>query len=299
MVSPKEIGEKPKSFLTLAHHLNSLEIAVPEIYASDLENDLILLEDFGTQSFSVTLKENPACEKRLYLLAIDVIIALQKHPHSLDHPLDFFSSHTLADEALAYIDWFCSALFSKNYTMIREDFYLLWMQILESLEETAPVIILRDFHVDNLLLRSGKTGIAECGVIDFQDAVSGHPAYDVMSLLEDARRPVSPDCRKACLEYYYKEMGLTSLEKFHFAKTFSYLAAQRHIKVLGIFIRLWQRDGKKNYLVHLPHLLSMLKPHLEQPALRPLRDFLKKHEILPSLEETAAFSRRVLHFHKI
>ncbi|MNG01611.1 Phosphotransferase enzyme family protein [compost metagenome] len=135
--------------------------------------------------------------------------------------------------------------------------------------------MLRDFHVDNLMLLDDRDGVAACGLLDFQDALHGAAAYDLMSLLEDARRDVPPALQDALLQRYLAHRP--ELDADAFMADYVALAAQRHAKVLGIFVRLARRDGKLGYLDHLPRVERLFREALERPALHPLRDFLDRH----------------------
>ena len=148
--------------------------------------------------------------------------------------------------------------------------------------------MLRDFHVDNLMGLPGRPGIAACGLLDFQDAVAGPAAYDLMSLLEDARRDLEPGLVQAMLGRYRDAFPDLDLDSFEAA--YAILAAQRHAKVIGIFTRLSVRDGKPGYLVHIPRVWRLLEAALEHPALAPVRNWFDRHGSvrgIPPAGETA------------
>jgi len=132
---------------------------------------------------------------------------------------------------------------------------------------------LRDYHKDNLLWLPDRPGVGACGLLDFQDAQRGHPSYDLVSLVEDARRDVSPDVQRACLECY---IGATGLDAQDFHTGFALMAAQRHARIIGLFVRLLKRDGKPEYLPHLPRVWRMFERHLEHEALAPLRAWVDR-----------------------
>ncbi len=139
---------------------------------------------------------------------------------------------------------------------------------------TTPSM-LRDYHVDNLIWLKQRDGIAACGLLDFQDAVSGCAAYDLMSLLEDARRDIAPELKEAMVARYFA--GLADVEREPFMTAFAILAAQRHAKVIGIFTRLSVRDGKPAYLAHLPRVWGLLEGALAHPALAPVKEWFERH----------------------
>jgi hypothetical protein len=129
-------------------------------------------------------------------------------------------------------------------------------------------LVLRDYHADNLMVLPGRR---ELGLLDFQDALAGHPAYDLVSLLQDARRDVSPALEEAMLERYYKAAAVADPERFR--AHYEVLGAQRNTKILGIFTRLWKRDGKPHYVSHQPRIWAYLERNLAHPALAPVREW--------------------------
>ena len=139
--------------------------------------------------------------------------------------------------------------------------------------------MLRDYHVDNLMLLPDRSGVQGCGLLDFQDAVCGPPSYDLVSLLEDARRDVPAELRWRMTDRYLA--AFPALDRAAFLKSAAILAAQRNCKILGIFTRLWKRDGKPHYLFHIPRLWRLLEQDLRHPALAPLARWLDHH--LPPL----------------
>jgi aminoglycoside/choline kinase family phosphotransferase len=135
--------------------------------------------------------------------------------------------------------------------------------------------VLRDYHVDNLMLLPDRSAIKSCGLLDFQDAVRGPASYDLVSLLEDARRDVPPALRGMMTERYLGQFP--DLDHAHFRRSASILAAQRNSKIIGIFTRLWRRDGKPGYLGHIPRVWRLLEDDLREPALRPVADWLDRY----------------------
>jgi len=136
-------------------------------------------------------------------------------------------------------------------------------------------LVLRDYHVDNLMRLAGKSGLAECGLLDFQDAVFGPVTYDLVSLLEDARREIAPALIAAMYQRYLA--AFPALDRNAVAASYCVLGAQRHCKVIGIFTRLDRRDGKPRYLAHIPHLWRLVDGDLKHPPLAPLKDWLERH----------------------
>jgi len=138
-----------------------------------------------------------------------------------------------------------------------------------------PTLVLRDYHVDNLMLLPGRPGITGCWLLDFQDAVVGQPSYDLVSLLEDARRDIPGPLREAMTERYLA--AFPALDRQAFLQSAAILSAQRNCKILGIFTRLWRRDGKRQYLAHIPRVWRLLEADLRHPALGPIARWLDRH----------------------
>ena len=149
-----------------------------------------------------------------------------------------------------------------------ESYRAAWRACLAALPPSAGALLLRDYHKDNLLWLPERPGVRACGLLDFQDAQRGHPSYDLVSLIEDARRDVAPAVQAACLERY---LAATGLDAKDFRTGFALMAAQRHARIIGLFVRLLRRDGKPEYLPHLPRVWRMFERALQHPALEPLR----------------------------
>ena len=158
---------------------------------------------------------------------------------------------------------------------VREAYVQAWNEALAETLAQPATLVLRDFHVDNLMQLPERRGIQACGLLDFQDAVAGPAAYDLMSLLEDARRDVAPGVRDEMLARY--RAGIAGNDADAFARSFAVLAVQRHAKVIGIFTRLDRRDGKPAYLVHIPRVWRLLDAALNEPALAPVARWFERH----------------------
>ncbi len=157
----------------------------------------------------------------------------------------------------------------------RAEYLEIWRRLLDHAHQTPPVLVLRDYHVDNLMLLEDRDGLAACGLLDFQDAVAGPRAYDLVSLLEDARRDIPPALVSDMKARYLA--AFPGLDREIFEASYAVLGAQRHAKVIGIFTRLCRRDGKPDYLQHIPRLWRLLENGLEHPALGPMRDWFDRH----------------------
>ena len=271
--------ENVRPFVTLAGHLRALGFAAPEVLAEDAELGALILEDLGDATFTRVLAENAGEERALYELATDVLIALHRvaPARAVPRGLDPYDHKRLLDEAMLLFDWYFPAVMGRRGSVIAQrEFVMAWLgTAFMGLSELTPTLVLRDFHVDNLMVRGTGKGILRCGLIDFQDALEGPRAYDLMSLLEDARRDVAPELAGAMTERYLA--AFPDLDRARFMSDFAILAAQRHAKVIGIFTRLLARDGKPDYLIHIPRVWRLLERRLDHPALAGVREWLARH----------------------
>lgn len=256
--------EDPRPFVAVAEYLSSVGLSAPPILASDLEKGLLLLGDFGNGRLREFLDDDPASERELYSLATDVLVHLHQHapmaglpPHGLDVWLE---------ELNLFIDWYCPAV---GIETDRDRFLAAWREVLEPVanDGLGPVTVLRDYHAENVMLIDGGSGVSRFGLLDFQDARAGHPAYDLASVLEDARRDVSPDVERAMIDRYITATGNAEA----FERAYWALAAQRNTRILGVFTRLWKRDNKPGYRRFQPRMWGLLERDLAQPQLAPVR----------------------------
>jgi aminoglycoside/choline kinase family phosphotransferase len=210
----------------------------------------------------------------LYELAVDVLIDLHKRPaaESIPTSLPSYGNGRLLDEAFLAPQWTYRAFTGAPASeAVRRAYGDIWLQLFPLIHSGPKTLVLRDYHVDNLLWLEGRLGIKACGLLDFQDAVAGHPAYDLMSLLEDARRDLGPGVKAKMMERYLS--AFLDIDRDSFTSVFAILATQRHAKVIGIFTRLCQRDGKPDYLVHIPRVWALLEAALENPVLSHMKDW--------------------------
>ncbi len=258
-------------FVKIADHMRQLGLHSPEIYARDMKNGLLVLEDFGDDTYTRLL--NRQVEARpLYEMAVDVLSHLHRHTERNNISLGRYDDKLLVDEAMLLPDWYYPALTGKTATESMRDSYRdVWHGLFAKFPKDQETLVLRDYHVDNLMLTRGE-GIGRCGLLDFQDAVIGQFSYDLMSLLEDARRDVPQDLQKHLYNRYMTAMG-GSVDRKGFDYSYRVLAAQRHAKVLGIFVRLFVRDRKDRYLQFIPHVHKLFMNALNDPALKSLKDW--------------------------
>jgi aminoglycoside/choline kinase family phosphotransferase len=271
--------EDIRPYVGVAAMLRGLGLSAPEVYAEDCDNGFLLIEDFGDDTYTRLLARG-ADETALYSLAIDTLIELQRAVAG-DRPpeLPLYDEERLLTEAALLVDWYApSVLGTALPETARQDYLARWREVLPRAALPAPTLVLRDYHVDNLMLLPGRPAVQGCGLLDFQDAVCGPPSYDLVSLLEDARRDVPPALRAAMTERYLA--GFPGLDRETFRRSAAILAAQRNCKIIGIFTRLWRRDGKPGYLAHIPRVWRLIEDELHEPALSPIADWLA-HRLPP------------------
>jgi len=257
-------------YVVVAALLRDLGFSAPEVLAEDRAQGFLLLEDFGDDTYT-RLLERGADEPTLYGLAVDTLIALQRAVFIHGAPtLPAYDTTRLLAEAALLVDWYMP--FAHE---LREEYLALWRAVLPLAMVAPPTLVLRDYHVDNLMLLPGRPGVQGCGLLDFQDAVTGPPSYDLVSLLEDARRDVAAPLRRAMTERYLA--AFPALDRSTFLRSAAILAAQRNCKILGIFTRLWKRDGKPQYLAHIPRVWHLLEEDLGHPALAPIARWFDRH----------------------
>jgi len=256
--------EDVRPFIGVAEWLHSVGLSAPEILARDIDHGLLLLGDFGDWRLREMLDSDPSRERELYQLATDVLVHLHKHP-----PMDGLPVHGLPqwlDELSLFTDWYCPAL---DLAVDVDGYRAAWTQVLEPVasDGLGPVTVLRDYHAENVMLVRGREGVRHFGLLDFQDALVGHPAYDLASVLEDARRDVPPDIERAMIDRYIAATGKAEA----FERAYWVLAAQRNTRILGVFTRLWKRDNKPHYTAFQPRMWGLLERDLARPGLEPVK----------------------------
>ena len=257
--------EDVRPFIAVAEWLAGAGLAVPRVLARSLELGLLLLDDLGDTRMREHLDEAPHAERELYETAVDVLVHLHRQP-----PMAGLPPHGLNEwlsELELFPDWYGPAVGLGELDF--EGWRAAWRALLAPIaaDGLGPVVVLRDYHAENVMLLDGQGGIARFGLLDFQDALAGHPAYDLVSVLEDARRDVDPEIERAMIDRYVERTGAD--ERFETA--YWALAAQRNTRILGVFCRLWRRDGKDRYKAFQPRMWGLLERDLAHPSLGPVR----------------------------
>ncbi len=251
--------EDPKPFIAMAQYLTGAGFRAPQIYGSNLENGLVLIEDFGDQRMREHLDDAPQDEEVIYKQAIDIIVKL-----AATKPADIpsYDEEIYIREVNLLPEWYLPAVNIECDAIIYEN---LWKEALAPIYGAKKVTVLRDYHAENAMLLSD----GDMGIIDFQDALVGHQAYDLVSLLQDARRDVSPELEQKMLAYYGQNIEVDR----DFLDHYAILGAQRNAKIIGIFARLCFRDGKHKYLDYLPRMWRLLERDLQNPALSTIKNW--------------------------
>jgi aminoglycoside/choline kinase family phosphotransferase len=266
--------EKVEPFIAIARHLVALGYSAPRIYEADVANGFVLIEDLGDDTYTRLLAAGHD-ERTLYELATDVLVDLHRRTASEAVPrgLAPYDAAALQREADLLVEWYVPAVTGKpaGDKMLRS-YRECWRALLPLAHGAPGTLVLRDYHVDNLMLLADRRGFAACGLLDFQDALAGPASYDFISLVEDARRDIAPELIAAMRARYLA--GFPALDRDAFEASCAVLAAQRHAKVIGIFTRLCVRDGKPKYLKHIPRVWCLLEKAATHPSLAPIRHWL-------------------------
>ncbi len=250
--------EDAAPFLHVAQYLTGEGLHAPEILAQDAAAGWVLIEDFGDDRMREALEADPSREQAIYAEAIDTLVTLHRKPAG---PFGTYDMAVYRREVDLFVDWYCPLLVLE---IDRPGWDAAWQEVLEPLldRQQPGVTVLRDYHAENIMLPPGGGQ----GLIDFQDALVGHPAYDLVSLLQDARRDVSPALEREMLDRYQAAADPHP----EFSADYARLGAQRNAKIIGIFARLWKRDDKGRYLAYIPRVWEAMERDLAHPALQPV-----------------------------
>jgi tRNA threonylcarbamoyl adenosine modification protein YjeE len=292
------LAEDVTPFVAVGHELRRRGLSAPAIYAFDLGQGFLLIEDLGDKVFSAEIARGTKMEA-LYAPAVDVLLAIVGEPtppllqiegHAA-YRLPPHDADAMLTEALLLTDWFWPALHGRPTPEGARNAYIeLWQPLLSQAVIADNTLILRDYHSPNLMWLPERAGLRQVGILDFQDALRGPAAYDLVSLLQDARLDV-PEALEA--RQFARYCAARSASDPHFSSDqfsvlYATLGAQRNSKILGIFARLAKRDGKRGYLAHIPRVARYLERNLAHPALAPLRDWYTRE--LPPLDRLPSLS---------
>ncbi|MDB4220141.1 phosphotransferase [Pelagibacterales bacterium] len=275
MDADPHLGEDVGSFININHVLREFKLNVPEIFTIDKENGFLLLEDLGENIFSQIL--NSENEEQLYKQAIDVLVEIYKkdlNKFSNFTFLEKYSVEKLQDESQLFIEWYLKKYLKINITDTDiKDFKDIINKIFNNLDTKFEKLVLRDYHVDNLILQKSKLGLKQVGILDFQDAVLGSSSYDLISIIEDVRRPISKDLKNILIKYFIDSTGY---DPNQLEKELAFYSVQRNLKILGIFSRLNLRDNKSKYMGYNDNAWKYIESNLNNPTMSDLKVWLKK-----------------------
>ncbi len=281
-------GQDCRAFAAVSMALGARGFSAPSILGADYQNGLMLIEDLGPAMVSNTIDADITLETQLYTAATDTLAALARCSFDTSLPAGKpmwtvcpYDDLALVGETQLLLDWYAPHFGHAVSAPARAAIDAAWRAVFEMLGALAPVLVLRDFHADNLIWMPERGPIANIGLLDFQDAVFGSPAYDLVSMLQDARRTVSPALQTQLVQRFFERAKLT--DRTAFDNSYAILGAQRSAKIMGIFVRLAKRDGKARYLDFLPRATGYFLQSLAHPALAPVRQAFARH--MPALLE--------------
>ncbi len=267
-------GEDVAPFIRIANYLRAQGLSAPEILHADQASGFLIIEDLGNDLFARLMQNDPALQTGLYSAATDVLATLHRSA-VLDLPR--CDADWLTDMTDLFFDWFLPAQSELDHARFAAAFH----PLAQSVSPTDPVVILRDYHAENLLWLPDRKGTARVGLLDFQDALLGHPAYDLVSVLQDARRDVPAEIEARMITLY---TDATGSEPEAFSRAYAILGTQRNLRILGIFARLCLRDNKAHYVDLIPRVWAYLIRNLDHPALRGISQLIRPY--LPDPTDT-------------
>ena len=262
------------AFINIDNLLINISLNAPKIYSIDKENGFLLLEDLGDNLFSKVL--NASNEESLYKKAIDILVYLHDrniNQFSKNNLVENYSDEKLISESELFIEWYIKSHLSIkiNENQINE-FKEIFSKIITSLQLKYDTLVLRDFHVDNLVLQHSRSGLRQVGLLDFQDAVLGQSSYDLISLIEDVRRPISSELKTSLIKYFIDSTGYNSEQ---LDNEMAFYSVQRNLKILGIFCRLSIRDQKSQYMKFNDNAWQFINNNLKNPLMIDIYKWLK------------------------
>ena len=276
------LAEDVKPFVAIDNGLRAQGLSAPAIHHADIDAGFLITEDFGTEG--VVEGDPPAPIAERYEAATDMLATLHREPlhdtlplaPNVTYTIPPFDTDAMLVEISLMVDWYLPDRSVELSADLRTQFVAMWRELLDS--KLAPATkswVIRDFHSPNIIWLGEREGIKRIGIIDFQDAVLGPPAYDLVSLLQDARIDVPEQLELALLSRYIKARRGTdeTFDAAGFAELYAVMSAQRNTRLLGTFARLNRRDGKPQYLRHQPRIWTYLNRSLAHPALAAFRDW--------------------------
>ncbi|MEO0767649.1 MAG: phosphotransferase [Pseudomonadota bacterium] len=265
MDAPPEKDEDVRPFVHITTLLRAAGLSAPEIYSQDETNGLLLIEDLGDALFARVMEADSKLEEPLYAASVDVLV----HLHQARVPdMPRYDAGIMTDRAALAYDWYQRGVTGSVNSSERDAFAAAFHTCLAPLDSVLPVLIQRDYHAENLIWLPGRKGVRIVGLLDYQDAMLGHPAYDLVSIVQDARRDVPTHMGDAMIARY---TDATHVDKAEFQKAFALLGAQRNLRILGVFARLSMHYGKPHYVDLIPRVWGHIQTNLAHPALASIK----------------------------
>ncbi|MBW8309882.1 MAG: phosphotransferase [Candidatus Paracaedibacteraceae bacterium] len=277
-------SEKPQQFINIATLLTSNGFSAPQIVGHNVAEGFILLEDLQDDTFTNVLKANPQQASSLYTLATDTLLALAQTFHSKPPMIEDYSLQQFMEGAFLFVDWFYPATHAHPLSAeAKSDYEKIWMKVFEKADALPKTLILRDFHVDNLIYIKDRPDTKACGLLDFQDARWGPMVYDFVSLIDDVRVDIDPAVELDCWNRYSQVFSQFQEGTAERAITYM-ISASRLTRILGTFARLAKRDSKTQYLTHIPRIWRLLDKNLNHPELAEIKNWFNQHITVRGLQ---------------
>ena len=274
MDSSKDI-ESLSRFIQVDEHLEKLGLSVPKIFAKSEKQGYLLIEDFGKETFEICLKDKKK-KRDFYALAVKALITLHQIPQEKVVPENFrqYDPKTMLGDLELFVDMFML----NRSEEVKNKFRSLWLSVLEEAQCVPQSMLLRDYHVGNLMYLKDREGIQKCGILDFQDAYFGSITYDLVSLLQDARREIPSALEKEMKEFYLSCFPYLKRESFE--KSYAILAGLRHARVLGAFRKLKKECNKPWYEEkYQEHVRKLFEEALSHPLMKELKEFYQQQNL--------------------
>jgi aminoglycoside/choline kinase family phosphotransferase len=268
--------ENPKLFWQISDYLQSFNLSSPKVFYEDIENGFLLLEDFGNNTFTKVLVQKPELESNLYKNAVSTLKFLQKQIITKPDFIEDYDNQKLLNEVCVFLDFYwCYDKGNLPSAEIIKEYKNIWNKVFSQIQNMPKTLVLRDFHVDNIMYLEQRDHPQKCGLLDFQDALWGPAIIDLVSLLEDARRDVHPDLKQNMWDFYMSDIDKCDHE--YWKNCGDILSASRHAKILGVFTRYFIRNGSNKYLIHLPRLWILLGNCLENHLMVDLKKWFTNY----------------------
>ena len=279
-------GPEPAAFACISNELAIRGFSAPKILAADLDAGLLLLEDFGQNVYAKVIDADPSLESHLYEAAVECLAEIYRSSFPARMSFKYggkdavwrvrdYDETALLTETHLFLDWYAKDKGASLSEGPRAEWDKIWRDLFRVLSAHAPGLALRDFHAENLFWLPERESVAKVGLIDFQDGLFVHPAYDLVSFLEDARRDVSPDLVDPLISQFCEQAKLSDEDAFR--KAYAVLGAQRNAKILGIFVRLAERDGKPSYRDLIPRVHKHFVGNLSGKNFAELRNWFETY----------------------